>query len=364
MHHSSPILAAAALLCACAGSRLHASAPPPPLPGVTLTRELALLGTTARVEVGAPDHARAVAASEAAVRALEAAEARLSTWRTDSELARLNATPVGEPFEMSPELARELARALAVAERSAGAFDPCLASLVEAWDLRGAGRVPSEDELAHARASSGYAGLVVDGRLATRASVVRVEEGGFGKGAALDAALAAALGAGATAAVIDLGGQRAIAGTNESRWVPIAHPERRGEAVLEVLLRNGSVATSGNSERAIEVAGRRYGHVLDPRTGHPAPIWGSATVVAPGALEADALSTAAYALHWRRAAAALDPVLLVCIVRERGQWVAMATPGLRGRVRLLTDDLRLAFWDVRTRRGALAEPDPPIPDER
>jgi thiamine biosynthesis lipoprotein len=74
--------------------------------------------------------------------------------------------------------------------------------------------------------------------------------------------------------------------------VGVAHPERRDRVAMTLALAGLSAATSGQSERSIDAAGERIGHVLDPRSGHPVPAWGSVTVVATDPLVADILSTA------------------------------------------------------------------------
>jgi FAD:protein FMN transferase len=78
--------------------------------------------------------------------------------------------------------------------------------------------------------------------------------------------------------------------------VAVAHPRDRTRAVAAIRLKNASASTSGNSERGLTVDGRRVGHILDPRTGEPAPDFGSVTVVAPDGLTADVLSTAFFVL--------------------------------------------------------------------
>ncbi len=121
-----------------------------------------------------------------------------------------------------------------------------------------------------------------------------VEEGGFGKGAALDAALHAVSSAGATRALLDLGGQVAVVGGQGSPFeVALAHPREREDAIATLRVVAGSVATSGNGQRRREGRGP---HLLDPRTGRPARDFGSLTVWAASALVADALSTGLYVM--------------------------------------------------------------------
>jgi thiamine biosynthesis lipoprotein len=269
---------------------LAATAGAPQGSAALVERKVAAMGTSLRVVITASDRATACRASEAAVAAVEAAEQRLSTWRKDTELARLNATPAGEPFALSAALARDLDGAEHWFAVTGGAFDPGVGALVDAFGLRHGGRIPDAAELARARAANGFVLLERrDGVAVRRHPGLRIEEGGFGKGAALDDALTAACAAGAIGVVLDFGGQIALRGTGP-HWVGLAHPGVRERSVGEVLLAGGSIATSGNSERGVTVGGLSLGHLLDPRSGRPAPDWGSLTVLAPTALAADCLS--------------------------------------------------------------------------
>lgn len=262
---------------------------------VRLERRLAAMGTGLSIAVEAPDRATAVRASEAAVRAIQACEERLSTWRDDSELARLNSTAVGETFALSPQLRRDLELAREVHLQTRGAFDPAVGGLVEAWGLRSGGRIPSAAELLVAQVPGGFSALRLEGVSAVRThTALRLEEGGFGKGAGLDEARAALVAAGATAATVDLGGQ-VLAFGSAFAW-DVAHPLERELAVVRVEVPPGSLATSANSERGLVVDGRRIGHLLDPRSGRPAADFGSVTVWAADAIRADALSTGLFVL--------------------------------------------------------------------
>lgn len=324
-------------------------APAQEAPAARIERRLAAMGTVLTVAVVAPDRPRALTASELAVRAIEETERRLSTWREDSELARLNATPVGEAFELSGALAGELAAANDVRRATGGAFEPGIGALVRAWDLRGAGRVPLPAEIAEALAAGGFGTLewtrLENGgaRVRRTSAGMRIEEGGFGKGAGLDRALEALRAAGIAEADLDLGGQVAVlrpasipdgARSAAGKLVAVAHPDRRETAVVEVRLARGSLATSGNSERGIRVDGQRLGHLLDPRTGRPARDFGSLTVLASTALEADAFSTGLYVLGPDAAlafAAAREDLEVLVLERTADGLRARATPGLEAR---------------------------------
>lgn len=340
------------LLASCAGAGL---APETDL----VERRLSMMGTSLDIAIEAADRETALLASERAVSALEAAEARLSTWHDDSELARLNQAPAGAPVALSEELAADLAAAHRCWEQTAGTFDPAVGPLVRAWGLREGGRLPGEDELRAALTATGLDGLRLDGRTAIREEAGLVlEEGGFGKGAGLAEALAVLADTpGVRRATLDLGGQVALLSSGGSTWsVPVADPQRRDREVIALTVDRGSVATSGNSERGIMVEGRRIGHLLDPRTGRPAPDFGSLTVWTADPLAADCLSTGLYvmgpeaALAW----AAVHPGVEVLALRPHGEGLeALATPGLRGRLEALTGDVGIRFW---TQQGAPAVP--------
>jgi thiamine biosynthesis lipoprotein len=313
-----------------------------PARAATAERVLALMGTTAAITVEAGDRAAALAVSERAVGALLAAEGRLSTWREDTELARLNAAPAGEAVELSPRLASELAAAARWWRATGGAFDPGIGALAAAWGLRTGGRRPGTAERAEALAASGLRWLALDGRRATRLHPgLRVDEGGFGKGAALAAAVEA-VGPG-TRAILDLGGQLAVAGPGAAVEVAIADPRDRARPVLRFAIDGGSVATSGNSERRLGGGGSSFGHLLDPGTGEPARDFGSLTVWAPDALAADALSKLFVlgpeaAVAW---AAARPGIEVVAIEIDGPGLRVRATRGLAGRLEPLVPDLAL-----------------------
>lgn len=307
------------------------------------------MGTALEIRVEASDREHALRASERAVASLEAAEARLSTWRDDTEMARLNAAPAGQPVPLSPALARDLDAARRCWQDTYEAFDPSVGPLVQAWGLRQGGRRPDPAELAEARAAVGLDGLVLQGASATRERAgLLLEEGGFGKGAGLADALAAlAADPSVRRAVLDLGGQVAVLGRGGRETIPIADPRRRDRPVVALTIDGGSVSTSGNSERGITVDGERLGHLLDPRTGEPAPDFGSLTVWTADPLRADCLSTGLYVRGPREALAwaVLQPDVQVIVLKPEGDRLkAMATRGLKDRLEILTDDVDVEFW--------------------
>jgi FAD:protein FMN transferase len=256
------------------------------------------MGTTLSITAGAAEREQAVRAIDSAFDAVRRLELTLSTWRDDSEIARLNHAAPGTPVVLSPELYSLLREAQRWSKATDGAFDPAIGALNDAWQLRGRGRVPTPLELKTARAATGLSrfGFADATRTVTRSSSgAWIDTGGFGKGAALGEARAALERAGIRQAFLNFGGQVLTLGLGPTAgdWiVPVAHPSRRDQPVARLRLRDRSASTSGQSEHSVTAAGRRLGHIVDPRSGEPVPAWGSVTVVAEDPTVADMVSTA------------------------------------------------------------------------
>lgn len=303
-----------------------ASTPVPDPGSERVERTVFLMGTRLRIRVDDADRSAALRASEAAVDEVRRLESLLSTWRGDSELSRLNRTPVGESFALSPRLGELLAEARRWARETGNAFEPVVGSLVDAWDLRGSGRRPESARLRRALAAVGPGALELrnDATTAVRRHIgAWIDAGGFGKGAALGAAAAALREHGVEGAVLDFGGQVLVVGPGDggAAEVEVAHPARRNRPAATLSLRDASAATSGASERGVTVDGERVGHLLDPRTGRPVPAWGSVTVVTDDPLAADALSTGLFVMGPRKGMAwarERDDVAVLFLLREEG----------------------------------------------
>jgi thiamine biosynthesis lipoprotein len=309
-------------------------------PVSVVERRLAAMGTVLDLSVSGPNRMTALEASEAAVGEITRVEELLTTWRPGSPLDRLNAASRGETVVLGGELASLLAEVLAWSERTERAFDPTVLPLVRAWGLRRGGRVPAGAELARALAATGLEQFRVD----TTTSGARrlspdagIDEGAWGKGYALDRAVDALRRAGVPEALLDLGGQVSTIGR---ATVAIADPRDRARTAAFLSTADESVSTSGNSERSLLVGGRRIGHLLDPRTGCPAPDFGSATAVAPSGLVADILSTAFFVLGPEEGLDLSEKLrrrghpneVLFLVVSDRGR-KAVTSPGLRSRLK-------------------------------
>ncbi len=263
------------------------------------------MGTRCEVRAFGPE-VETDAALDAALDRIAALEQVLTTWKPDGELAQLNTaaangstcgTPNGWQ-SLSSELTDAVNAALSWSGRTGGAFDPTLGALLQAWGQKSGGRVPTVDERVVAQTKSGTRCLEFDRRrqrLCVRCVGVEFDLGGIGKGIALDRAAELLKARGINNALLDFGGQVLALGSppQEPGWlIDIADPRDRDKHVMTLQLRDKSVSTSSNSERFFEQDGKRYGHILDPRTGTPLATTDQVTVIADHATDADAASTA------------------------------------------------------------------------
>jgi FAD:protein FMN transferase len=256
------------------------------------------MGTVVRLVLYSSDKASASAAARAAFDRIADLEAALSDYRDSSEVSRLtggSAVPVGR------DLFGILAQAKELWRRSGGAFDVTVGPLVRLWrrTLR-TGDWPDPARRQAALVLVGSEKMHLDAAARTvrlERPGMRIDLGAIAKGYAGDEALRVLRDRGVASALVAVGGD-VVAGEappGTAGWVvAVAGPKSGGGESL--LLRHGAVSTSGDTEQWIERDGRRYSHILDPRTGIGLTESRRATVVAPFGITADSLATAACVL--------------------------------------------------------------------
>jgi thiamine biosynthesis lipoprotein len=249
---------------------------------------------TCRFEVTLPsEDARHVDAARAALDEVDAIEEALTWFRDTSEVSRVNREAAAGPAAVGPSFLALLSLCRELHTATGGAFDPASTALSRCWGfLERRPRLPAEEELAAARARSGLDKVTADGLARTvRFAVPGVELnfGAVGKGWALDRVAATLRVRGVARALLTAGGS-SHRGWGGEAWELALRPG--GEDLGLLRLRDAALGTSATGEQHFEAGGRRYGHVLDPRTGRPAEGVRSASAVASEAAVADALSTA------------------------------------------------------------------------
>jgi len=248
------------------------------------------------------DEARATRAAEAAIADVLRIEAKYSRYRDDSVTTRINRAAGGASVAIDAETAGLLAYADQCHRWSGGRFDLTSGVLRRAWDFRRMPpRLPDAAALAAATALIGW-DRVEWNEHSVRLPVagMEIDFGGIGKEYAADRAATVCIEQGVAHGLVNLGGDVRATGPQPdgAPWrVGIRHPRREGVAIATVLLESGAVATSGDYERYFELEGRRYCHILDPRTGFPVAHWQSVSVVAPLCVVAGSGATIAMLLE-------------------------------------------------------------------
>ncbi|MBA3547290.1 MAG: FAD:protein FMN transferase [Nannocystis sp.] len=311
------LTAALALACGPAPAPTPASTPAPtanaepphpperPAPPVrkdgTVYAETEQMGTRVSINLWIGEHtaAQAGAAIEAAFAEIERIEQIMSEWRPDSELSQLNDNAGGPLKPLSPELFEILQRSKLVAEATGGAFDPTFYAVGQLWHFEPGARPPAPETIAEKLALVGWRDIELDpntgaGRLARPG--MKVGLGAIAKGYAVDRASQVLLQHGFGHHIVEGGGDTYVSGSKGGTpWkVGIQRPDRPG-SLAAIPATDRAIVTSGGYQRFIEIDGKRYAHILDPRTGWPLDEAASAqsvTLVAANATDADAYATA------------------------------------------------------------------------
>lgn len=260
------------------------------------------------------DAGAALAAGRAEVERLER---KYTRYRDDSVTAAINRSAGSDlGIDVDSETAALLDYADTAWRESGGRFDPTSGALRTVWDFR-SGRVPSRAQVAAVLEQIGWQRVAWERpRLVLPRPEMQLDFGGFVKEYAADRVAGELRARGLHHGLVDLGGDLAVVGPHPdgSPWrVGIRDPHRPGRAVAAVALWSGGIATSGDYERGLHVAGRRYGHILDPTTGWPVDGLASVSVVASHCLVAGTAATVAM-LHGRQGGAWLRDLSLPHLV--------------------------------------------------
>ncbi len=254
-------------------------------------------------------------AGAAAMRAfemLDSIESQLSIYRAKSELSCLNSMACQQDVKVDSQLFELLSLGKLLYEQTGGAFDMTSGPLTNVWGFdQRKGRVPDGEQIEEALQLVGSDQLQLDRRAQTvrfGRRGMRLNPGGIGKGFALDRIAEwmtdTADGAGIGDFVIH-GGQSSVVACGSidpydrpTGWkVGVTHPLAPATRLGEVRLRDAALGTSGSVRQGFFDRGKRYGHIIDPRTGNPSDCLLSSTVISSSAARADALATAFFVMQ-------------------------------------------------------------------
>jgi thiamine biosynthesis lipoprotein len=272
-------------------------------------RAVPVMGSIAEVAVIHQDEQLAQVAIDAAFERLVWVDQTMSRFKATSDVGRANARAFGQPVSVHAQTAEVLRLGLLWAERTQGRFDPCMGHVVELWDVGNRHRPPPPAEIARCAGRRWYESLEIDRHdnqdvVRFHAPDLALDLGGVAKGYAVDLAVQALRESGIEDGLVNVGGDLYALGTAEDGgpWEAGVRSPTDPTALLTTLpVSNRAIATSGDYEAYFDHGGRRYHHILDPRTAAPFHTEShSVTIAADTCAEADAAATACFGVPGER----------------------------------------------------------------
>ncbi|MEE3181950.1 MAG: FAD:protein FMN transferase [Planctomycetota bacterium] len=296
----------------------------------------AVMGTQLKITVIGTDPSLLDRAMEAAAAEVKRVEDLMTDWRA-SELTSLNESSGEGPREVPRELAAIISRATELHRLTSGAFDITFAAAGKLWSFKTTPKSLPDPEKIKAALQLVNAGAVkvsAADKTVELPAGMKIGLGGIAKGYGVDRAMKILMDHGIRNALVDAGGDMKILGMEfDKSWkIAIKHPRRKEKALAVLNLANTCLVTSGDYERFFELEGKRYHHIIDPRTGYPARGCMSASVVAPNAEYADALATSMCVLGPEKGLELIErlPRIEAVLVDMNGK--VHVSSGLRGQV--------------------------------
>lgn len=310
---------------------------PSPLP-IVVKRTQMHMGTLVAITAVASDKSVGDRAMQAAFDEIKRLEQLLSTWRSDSELSRVNQEAGRRPVPVSRETLELVARSLEMAQLTHGGFNIALGPAIEAWSVIERQRIPDERELQGLKPLVDWTRIQVNQEARTIYLLqqgMQIDVGGIGKGYAADRAVEEMKRVGARGGVVALSGDIKTFGVlpDQNRFpVGIRHPREEGALIAMIDLNDEAISTAGDYERFFERDGVRYHHILDPQTLQPARACQSVTVIAKEGTTADGLDTGIFVLGPEQGMALVErlPGVEAIIIDQEGK--ITVSSGLRGRL--------------------------------
>ena len=252
------------------------------------------MGTRMDVQVWHEDEAEAHRLIAAAMAEFDRIEAGMSTYRPDSEISRVNDKAADGPVPIGAELYGLVQRSIDMSVMSGGAFDITFDSVGQLYDFRK--RVhPSDAEISARLPEINYRHIVLDPAARTIRFTMpgtRINLGGIAKGYSVERVIALLRAAGVKHALATAGGDTRLLGDHHGKpWViGIRDPDDGDKLVTRLALDDEAISTSGDYERFFDEGGKRYHHIINPRTGKSATGVRSVTIVGPDAVMTEGLT--------------------------------------------------------------------------
>ena len=270
---------------------------------VTVQRSVNLMGDKFDITVVADNEEIGYINIEEAVSEIKRIEKLISSWDEESETSKINKNAGLKPVKVSVELFKLIERANQISEITNGAFDITYAGLDKIWKFDGTMKYkPTKDEIIQSVSKVGYKKIIldeVDHTVFLQLKGMKISLGAIAKGYAADMAKELLVGKQVRAGVINASGDLTTWGTKATgeKWlIGIANPLSKDKIFSWLPVLESSVATSESYDKYITFEGRKYSHILDPRTGNPISGINSVSVFSKTAELSDALATAIFVL--------------------------------------------------------------------
>ena len=238
-----------------------------------------------------------------AIKEISRIERLISSWDQNSQTSNINRNAGIAPVKVDSELLQLIERAIKISQLTDGAFDISYASMDRIWKFDGSMTVMPTSEKIHASVSKvGYEKILIDKEESTiflKEADMKIGFGAIGKGYAADMAKDLLISLGVKGGIINASGDMNTWGQqpNGTPWkVAITNPMNTSQSYGLLPIEDKAVVTSGNYEKYVSLNGKRYAHIIDPRTGYPSSGVLSVTVFAPKAELADALATSIFVM--------------------------------------------------------------------
>ena len=259
-----------------------------------------LMGTRVSVELWQDDEVRGRELVNEVMEDYRRIDREMSTYKPDSEISLVNAHAAEKPMVISAELYSMIDRSLQLSVASHGAFDITYDSVGYLYDFRARKR-PTDAQIEEHLGAVDYRHVVLDPKSSTvhfTEAGVRINVGGIAKGYTVQHAADMLRAKGVEHALLNAGGDTRVIGDRRGQpWiVGIRHPRLENEVITRLPIVDEAISTAGDYERFFEEDGKRYHHVINPRTGKPTEGILTVTVIGPDGTMTDGLDTAIFVL--------------------------------------------------------------------
>lgn len=292
-------------------------------------RSLILMGTAFEITAVSEDEKRAVKSIDAAITEIKRIERLISSWDPNSQTSNINRNAGVKPIKVDQELFELIKRSLKVSKLTEGAFDISYAAADRIWKFDGSmTKLPTNSDIQASVSNIDYEMVTLDNQESTvflKKEGMKIGFGGIGKGYAANKAMQLMKNMGIEGGVVNASGDLISWGKQENGgdWrIGISDPTAPKKVMAWLVVGETAVITSGDYEKFFMNDGKRFAHIIDPRTGYPTTGIKSVTIVCPDAELADALATSVFVLG-----------------EEEGLSLINALKGIEGL--LITDDNRL-----------------------